>query len=302
MSDALASPDQPSATIRRVNTGRPERRILTSSVALVVPSSELESFRGPFVGAPLQGALSVVSAAHLQPVLLMDDGRDRGPLLHYLCDGHVDAAVVVLLHESELLFKALADVPCPVVYIGRSTAELGEDRFWVDADHYGGGRLATRTLLEAGRRRMVTITGPLTYLPAQQRLDGFLDELADWGLQPLGVAHGDFHMQSGSMAMANLIHQAPDADGLFAGSDLMAAGALRVLKAAGRSVPQDVALVGFDDTVVAATSAPPLTSVNQPLRQMGMQAAELALQALGGGITEPRQIVLPTTLTWRESV
>jgi DNA-binding LacI/PurR family transcriptional regulator len=288
--------------MRDVNSGRPERRGDTGSVALVVPSSELESFRGPFVGAPLQGASSVVSAAHLQPVLLMDDGQDRVPLLHYLQGGHVDAAVVILLHESETLFKDLRDAPCPVVFIGRPTPELGEDRYWVDADHYGGARLATRTLLEAGRRRMVTITGPLTYLPAQQRLDGFRDELAEWGLEPLGVAHGDFHMQSGSMAMANLIHHAPDIDGLFAGSDLMAAGALRVLKASGRAVPSDVAVVGFDDTVVAATSAPPLTSINQPLREMGVCAAELALRALRDGVAEPRQIVLPTTLTSRESI
>jgi DNA-binding LacI/PurR family transcriptional regulator len=232
----------------------------------------------------------------------MDDGRDPGPLLHYLRHGHVDAAVAILLHESELLFRALEDVPCPIVYIGRPTLELGEDQSWVDADHYAGARLATRTLLEAGRRRLVTITGPLTYWPAQQRLDGFRDELADCGLEPLGVAHGDFLMQSGAMAMANLIHMAPEADGLFAGSDLMAAGALRVLMASGRSVPQDVAVVGFDDTVVAATSAPPLTSINQPLREMGVRAAELALQALREGATESRQVVLPTTLTLRESV
>lgn len=274
----------------------------TGSIALIVPSSELESFRGPFVWAPLQGAVSVVSAERLQPVLLMDDGRDRGPLLHYLCDGHVDAAVAILLHESEVLFKALGDVPCPIAYVGRSTRELGEDRCWVDADHYLGARLATRTLLEAGRRRMVTITGPMGYWPARQRLDGFSDELSDWGLDPLGVAHGDFHLQSGAMAMANLIHRAPEADGLFAGSDLMAAGALRVLKASGRNVPQDVAVVGFDDTVVAATTTPPLTSISQPLREMGVRAAELVVRALRDGVTEPRQVVLETTLTWRESV
>jgi len=285
-----------------MNSGRPAGRGEAGSVALIVPSSELESFRGPFVGAPLQGALSVVSAAHLQPVLLMDDGRDPGPLLHYLCGGHVDAAVVILLHESEMLFKALGDVPGPVVYVGRPTPELDESRFWVDADHYGGGRLAARTLLEAGRRRLVTITGPMTYLPAQQRLNGFRDELVEWGLEPLDVAHGDFHMQSGAMAMANLIHRTPDIDGLFSGSDLMAAGALRVLNASGRSVPEDVAVVGFDDTVVAATSAPPLTSINQPLRELGARAADLALTAMKDGTAEPRQLVLPTTVTWRESV
>ena len=285
-----------------MNPGRSAEVNDARSVALIVPTSELESFRGPFVGAPLQGASSVVSASSRQPVLLLDDGRDPTPLVRYLRGGHVDAAVAILLHESESLFKALGDVPCPVVYIGRPSAELGEDRLWVDADHYAGARLATRTLLEAGRRRLVTITGPLTYLPARQRLDGFRDELADWELQPLGVSHGDFHMPSGSMAMANLIHRTPDLDGLFAASDLMAAGALRVLAASGRGVPGDVAVVGFDDTVVAATSSPGLTSIHQPLRELGVRAAQLALESLEAGGASHRQIILPTTLTWRESV
>jgi len=285
-----------------MTSGR-SRRSGADSIALIVPSSELGSFRGPFVGAPLQGASAVVSSAACQPVLLLDDGKDPRSLARYLDGGHVDAAVAVLLHESELLFAALRDVSCPVVYVGRPTSQLGDDQSWVDCDHYAGGRLATRTLLEAGRRRLVSITGPLGYLPARQRLDGFLDELRDWGLEAVGVAHGDFSMQSGSLSMANLVHRAPGADGLFSASDLIAAGALRVLKASGRRVPEDLSVVAFDDTVVAATAVPALASVHQPLREMGERAAELALAAVAAeGGTTPRQLILPMTLTARESV
>lgn len=273
------------------------------SIGVVVPSSELQGFRGPFVGAPLQGASSVISASHRQPVLLLDDGRDPEVLVHYLSQGHVDAAVVILLHETEQLFRQLRDVPCPIVYVGRSSADLGDESSWVDGDNYAGARLATRALVEAGRRRLVTITGPLGYLPAARRLEGFCDELRDWGLEPLAVAGGDFTMQSGSMSMANLMHQAPDADGVFAASDLLAAGALRVLAASGRRVPRDISVVGFDDTVVAATSAPALTSVRQPLQEMGARAAELAIEALRDPDgAKPQHVELPMTLTFRDSI
>jgi DNA-binding LacI/PurR family transcriptional regulator len=276
----------------------------TGSIGVVVPSSELEGFRGPFVGAPLQGASSVISASHRQPVLLLvDGGRDPDVLVHYLAQGHVDAAVVILLHETEQLFRSLRDIGLPIVYVGRSSLDLGDESWWVDGDNYAGARLATRALVEAGRRRLVTITGPMSYLPAVRRLEGFRDELAAWGLEPVAVANGDFTMQSGSMAMANLMHAAPDADGLFASSDLLAAGALRVLTASGRRVPQDLSVVGFDDTVVAATSAPALTSVRQPLREMGARAAELAIEALQDlDGAKPRHCELPMTLTVRDSI
>lgn len=290
---------RPNAAARSLRRG--DKGPDTGSIGVVVPSSELEGFRGPFVGAPLQGASSVISAAHRQPVLLLDDANDPEILVRYLSLGHVDAAVVILLHETEQLFRSLRDVRCPVVYVGRSSAELGDESCWVDGDNYAGARLATRTLVEAGRRRLVTITGPLGYLPAARRLEGFQDELRDWGLEPVAVANGDFSMQSGSMAMANLMHRAPDADGVFAASDLMAAGALRVLAASGRRVPQDLSVVGFDDTVVAATSVPALTSVRQPLREMGARAAEIALEALRGP-AEPRHVELPMSLTLRDSV
>jgi len=281
---------------------RSVRRDEAGSIGLIVPSSELGSFRGPFVGAPLQGATAVIAEASRQPVLLLDGGRDPRPLVRYLDGGHVDAAVAILLHESESLFRTLGELRCPVVYVGRPSTDLGTERSWVDADHYHGARLAARALLEAGRRRMVTITGPMSYLPSQRRLDGFRDELADWGLAPLAVANAvEFTLQSGSMAMATLMARAPEADGLFASSDLLAAGALRVLKASRRRVPDDVAVVAFDDTVVAATSVPALTSVHQPLREMGARAAELALEALEDPGVLPCQIELPTTLTTRES-
>lgn len=287
----------------RTNTAaRALRSGATGSVALVAPSSELEGQGGPFVGAPLRGATAVLFERSVQPVLLLDDARDRAPLLRYLRSGHVDAAVVVLQRESEPLFAELGDLPLPVVFVGRPRATMDASLTSVDSDHYGGGRLAARALLEAGRRRLATVAGPAGYAPADERARGFRDELAAWDVAPGPVAHGTFSMSSGAAAAAAVLRRDPALDGLFAGSDLMAVGALRVLESGGRRVPADVSVVGFDDTVVAETCDPPLTSVRQPLRELGARAAALVLDVLRDPDAAPRHVVLPTSLTIRESV
>lgn len=278
------------------------RRGDSGSIALIAPSSHLDGFLGPFVGAPLQGASAVLFERALQPVLLLDDGRNPAPLIRHLASGHVDAAVVILHSESEPLFRKLDDARIPVVYVGHPTAELDAGHSYVDCDHYGGARMAVRAMLEAGRRRITMIGGPVSYFPAIERLRGFHDELQEWGVAPGPVAHGDFDMPSGFHAVAQLLRRMPDLDGLFAANDLMAIGALRVLEAGGRRVPDDVSMVSFDDTVVAETADPPLTSVRQPFRDIGAKAAEMALDVLVNPQDYPQHVLLPTTLTIRDSV
>lgn len=286
----------------RTNTAaRALRSGSTGSVAVVVPNSELDGLSGPFVGAPLRGATTTLFAHGRQPVLLLDDGLATGQLLRYLTGPHVDGAVVILHHETETLFRRLHGVTVPVVYVGRTSDELAADASFVDCDNYGGARAATRALLEAGRRRLATIAGPSTYRPVTERLRGFVDELADWGLAPGPVVHGEFSMAAGAAAAAQLL-QRTTVDAVFAQSDLLAVGAVRVVTSAGRRVPDDVSVVAFDDTVVAATSDPPLSSVRQPLYEMGARAAELLLEAIGGTSTGPQQDTLPTSLTTRASV
>nr|WP_216645696.1 LacI family DNA-binding transcriptional regulator [Isoptericola halotolerans] len=287
----------------RTNTAaRALRSGSTGSVALVAPSSELDGGSGPFVGAPLRGASSVLFGRSLQPVLLLDDERDRQPLVRYLSAGHVDAAVVVLQRESLPLFRELAELDLPMVFVGRPTTAMDAGLSVVDCDNYGGGRQAARVLLEAGRRRLATITGPAGYAPSDDRLRGFQDELEDREIRPALVVGGDFSLESGSVAARDVMARRPDLDGLFAGSDLMALGAMRVLHDTGLRVAHDVSVVGFDDTVVAESASPPLTTVRQPLREMGERAAGLVLEMLGAPGSPPRQEFLPTSVTRRRSV
>ncbi|WP_222851785.1 LacI family DNA-binding transcriptional regulator [Phytoactinopolyspora mesophila] len=287
----------------RTNTAaRALRRGASGSIALIAPSSHLDGFLGPFVGAPLQGASAVLFDRALQPVLLLDDGRNSAPLIRHLSSGHVDAAVVILHSESEPLYRELDEASIPVIYVGHPTVELDPGRSFVDCDHYGGARMAVRALLEAGRRHIAMIGGPPSYFPAAERVRGFQNELDEWGVSPGPAAHGDFEMPSGSRAAAQLMRRMPDIDGLFVANDLMAVGALRVIEASGRRVPDDVSIVSYDDTVVAETADPPLTSVRQPFRDMGARAAEMALDSLVNPQDYPRHVLLPTTLTVRESV
>lgn len=287
----------------RTNTAARALRSGTSgSVAVIAPNSEVEGLSGPFVGAPLRGATTTLLEHSILPVLLLDDGQEPTPLTGYLTSGHVDGAVVILQRETETLFRQLRGLPIPVVYVGHPTTELTEDDTFVDSDNYGGARLAARALIEAGRTNIGTIAGRAPYRPALERLRGFNDELAAWGMTPVPVAHGDFTMASGAVAMAQLLKRSPAVDGVFVQSDLMAVGAMRVLTASGRQIPTDVSLVGFDDTVVAATADPPLTSVRQPLQEMGAIAARIVLGSLGSRITEPQHVFAQTRLVVRDSV
>jgi DNA-binding LacI/PurR family transcriptional regulator len=173
----------------------------------------------------------------------------------------------------------------------------------VGADNAGGARMAVRHLLRRGCRRIATITGPLDMEGAQARLAGYREALAEQGLggDERLVVNADFTEQGGRAAMTVLLEREPELDAVFCGSDVMAAGALQVLRAAGRRVPQDVALIGFDDSIVARHTDPPLTSVRQPTQEMGRTMARMLLEEIAEPARDRRQLVLATELVVRES-
>ena len=271
------------------------------AIGLVVAFNEIGSLNGTFFASAMKGAAKGLSAGDVQPVLLPADDEDQTKIPKFLRSGAVDGVIVILQHEITHLVEVLADSPVPIAWIGRPHGENSEDSIVVDVDNYGGGVLAARALVEAGRRRIGIITGPPDMDQANERARGWAEELTRAGIAPGPIVHGDFTMDSGMAAMARLLQRDPDLDGVFASSDLMAAGAMRVLQAAGRRVPVDVSLVGFDDVLIATTSEPPLTTVRQPLEEMGRTAAE-ALIAIIHGRRADREQVLPTTLVRRESL
>jgi DNA-binding LacI/PurR family transcriptional regulator len=274
----------------------------SDSIAVVITEPASRLFNDPFFPRLVRGISAALSIRDLQLVLLMpNDEVDEQRTVRYLTAGHVDGVILVSLHGNDPLPDQLATRRIPSVVLGRPPR--GVDIDYVDADNRDGGRRATAHLVERGRRRIATITGPRDMVAGIDRLAGYRDALADAGI-PVDdglIATGDFTQAGGEAAMERLLAEGPDLDAVFCASDLMAVAALGVLQAAGRRVPDDVAVVGYDDSPIATTTRPELTSVRQPIEEMGREMVHL----LAGGIEQngrvPRHIVLATELIARAS-
>ena len=274
----------------------------SDSIAFVVSEDEERFFSDPFFAAVLRGSHAVVSTAGLQVVfVVVSTPDDREQFGRFASSGHVDGVILVSAHGDDPLPHRLRRSGVPVVLAGRPFGG-DADAPYVDSDNVGGGRQAAGALLDAGRRRLATITGPADMSASLDRYEGFTAVLRDAGapLDPARVQPGDFSVEGGRRAMERLLEVSPDLDGVFAANDLMAVGALQVLTERGRSVPGDVAVIGFDDVALAAAATPALTTVRQRLDLLGRELAQLLLAAVDGG-PSGAGVVLPTELVRRAS-
>ena len=272
------------------------------SVALVVSESHARFFSEPFFAGMVRGVSAALAETGVQLLLLIaQDLPDRSRLERYVVGGHVDGVLLASLHGDDPLPGALERASVPAVLAGRPAGPLPAS--YVDADNRGGAGKAVEHLVRRGRRRIATITGPLDMGVGLDRLEGYREGLAAAGLaadEDL-VEPGDFTEEGGAAAMARLLARpGPPVDAVFAASDLMAAGALRALRAAGRRVPEDVAVVGFEDSAVARYAQPPLTTVRQPIEEMGRQAARMLLAKIAGE-TGGMHLILDVDLVVRAS-
>lgn len=272
----------------------------TDAVALVIAESEERVFGEPFFAGVVRGIGTALAERNRQLVLLLAPDDRTASLSDYLTSQHVDGVLLLSLHDEDTLAARMVERGVPVVLGGgmRPDAEVG----YVDNDNAGGARLAVQHLVERGRRTIATITGPLDMQVGRVRLAAYADVLAETGLEagPDLVARGDFSHASGQRAMAELLARRPDLDAVFCANDPMAAGALGVLREAGRRVPEDVSVVGFDDSRIALSTTPRLTTVHQSADAMGREMVGL-LHELIAGAGVPGARVLPTSLVVRES-
>lgn len=257
----------------------------TGAVAVVIAEPETRVFADPFFSQQLRGISRELTSHETQLLLLLvERPSDHDRIARFLTARHVDGALMFSLHDKDPLPAIARDSGLPTVYGGRPGwpgAEDDPDLLYVDTDNRDGARQAVAYLLEQGRRRVVAITGPLDQTAAQDRLAGYRDALGEERFADSLVAYGDFTPHSGERAMAELLDRHPDLDAVFAGNDLMATGALRTLRFRGRRVPDDVAVVGYDDLEPATWADPPLTTVRQDVRRMGELMARLLLRRMG---------------------
>jgi DNA-binding LacI/PurR family transcriptional regulator len=173
----------------------------------------------------------------------------------------------------------------------------------VGATNWLGGLSATRHLLELGHRRIAVITGPPWAMSSRARLDGYRTALETAGipLDPALLRHGAFELADGAGHTSELLGLADPPTAIFAFNDGMAIGVYHAASAAGRRIPADLSVVGFDDYPLAPWLAPPLTTVHQPMREMGAAAARVMVQLAAGETPEVSRLELSTTLMVRSS-
>ncbi|AEV88820.1 LacI family transcriptional regulator [Actinoplanes sp. SE50] len=275
----------------------------TDSVALILPETANRVFSDDlFFPAIIRGVGMELEAADKQLVLMMT-GSEAGHhrVERYAVAGHVDGVMFASIHGADPLPGALARRGIPVICSGRPmTAGSDPAVPYVDVDHAGGVAAAVHHLIRTGRRRIATIAGPQDMVAGIERLAGYHATLQAAGLPELAVT-GDFTRESGITGMRELLARDPELDAVFVASDLMAHGALTALREAGRRVPADVAVIGFDDFDISRYSDPPLTTVRQPIGEIGQTLARQMLLLIAGEQDVPNSVVLPTELIVRDS-
>ena len=287
----------PNLAARSLVTGR------SDSIAFLVEETEERMFADPFFLGMLRSAQETVAEAGLQLVFtVMTRPEDHERFLAYAAGGHVDGVLLMSLHGKDKLPQRLEDLGVPTVLSGRPLSR--RRRLWyVDSDNVGGGRLATSFLIESGRDHVATVAGPGDMCAGQDRLSGYRAAVEGAGLvYDHGlVAVGDFTTTGGYAAAKRLLAARPEVDAIFAASDLTAIGVLRAVRESGRRIGDDVAVVGFDDIPAAAEQQPPLTTVRQPIPELGAAMTRLLLARIQGREDLERARVLPVELVVRDT-
>ncbi|WP_326656130.1 LacI family DNA-binding transcriptional regulator [Streptomyces sp. NBC_00385] len=257
-------------------------------------------FADPFFGRVVTGVVNYLRPRGMHPVLMFaETSRAREDVVSFLRQGSADGALVVSTHAEDPLPGMLTDAGLPAVLYARPARPVRIS--YVDLAHQDGARLAAEHLLARGCRRLATITGPLDVPAGQDRLAGFRDTMAQHGHPYIPIAEGQFTQESGEAAMERLLTEHPDLDGVFAANDLMATGACHVLREQGRRVPEDVAVIGFDDSSAASACRPPLTTVRQPVEAMAAEMARLLIDGLSKPDGATTSVIFEPALVVRDS-
>jgi LacI family transcriptional regulator, repressor for deo operon, udp, cdd, tsx, nupC, and nupG len=285
---------RPNLSARRLRNGR------SGLIALSIPE----------IAAPYFAELAdqVVAAAEARGLTVLIDktGGQRGHeqqtaagIRSNLVDGTIASPLAMTAHDVELLGRTH-----PLVLLGERLSQVAVDHVAIDSVE--AARVATQHLLDLGRRRIAVIgTGEDITNTGRLRLRGYQDALAGAGLAPDPGLSGDarwYHRPDGQVAMQELLARRPDLDAVFCFNDLLAIGALRALREAGRRVPEDVAVVGFDDVEDCLYTAPPLTSIAPDKDAIATTAVDLLVRRMDGTApAEPQEVFPPFALAVRES-
>jgi DNA-binding LacI/PurR family transcriptional regulator len=270
----------------------------TYTVTLLVPESTSKVFADPFFATVVEGVARYLNTTDYMLNMVTSSESNPEKTRRYLLGGNVDGVLVVSHHSGDHSWAHL-NGSLPLVFAGRPLMDVS-DSYFVEVDNEEGAVDATTRLIKDGRRHIATIAGPQDMPPGVDRLAGWRSSLAAAGLDDALVETGDFTVTSGAAAMRRLLDRGKPLDGLFAANDQMAAGAYSVIKERGLRIPEDIAVVGFDDDYYATSLSPALTTIHHPIAALGEKMAELLVELIEGRPAE-RIHRLPTSLVVRES-
>ena len=275
---------------RSLATGR------AGSLAFLLTEPQQLLFDDPTFALLLRGAAEALAQRSMTLVLLVaGTAAERSSVAQFLSAGHVDGVMLISSHESEPLLDQLIEVGIPTVCCG---IPLGHERdlSTISVDEIASAKTMAAHLAAQGHTRIGMIAGPDDTPGGRYRLVGFREQLGDLFDEAL-VEVGDYSFESGQAAMTRLLEH--DVDAVFAASDRMAAGAIAAIRRAGLRVPEDIAVAGFDDSGLAATHEPPITTMRQPWEQISAQMVSVLLEVIAGA--SPRSVILDTELIVRDS-
>ncbi len=284
---------RPNRAARALSTGR------TGMVAIVI-DDDPTALSDPFWGVLLAGISRVFLANDLHSLLMVThlDSPD-GAIAHYLEGGEVDGAIFLQVHKDAVINKVNSQ-GLPVLMVGRPI-EGESDISYVDTDNVGGGFQATQYLFDRGCKNVATLTGDLEASAGFDRLSGYrkAHEVAGIEVNEDLIARANWSFESAKLMTLRLLAKNPDIDGIFAANDIMAIAAIAAIQERGRRVPDDISVIGFDDSLLSQTHRPAITTVRQDIIGLGVAAAESMIALLQGQDVEPQ--VLQTEIMIRET-
>ncbi|MEO8288696.1 MAG: LacI family DNA-binding transcriptional regulator [Chloroflexota bacterium] len=285
---------QPNIAARSLASGR------TQIIGLAIPTGVTTLFTDPYFPLLIQGITSTCNANdHSVMLWLGEPEYERRTIRQILQGGLIDGVILASALMDDPILAALQKRQLPFVLIGRHVPN--EPVSYVDVDNLSSSREMVSYLLRLGRERVATITGPRNMIAGVDRLEGYLMALRERRIpvDPRLIVESDFTEEGGYRSMQRILPFEPDA--IFAASDAMAVGAMRAIRDAGKRIPEDIAVAGFDDIPLASRTDPPLTTVRQPIQRMGSVAVETLIDIINHPHAQPRRVLLATDLIIRSS-
>ncbi len=272
----------------------------TNILGLVIPTGISSLFTDPYFPIFIHGVSSACNAKNHSVMLwLAEPEYERRTIRQVLHNGFVAGVIVSSMLLDDPLVEALLEANFPFVLVGRHLSNTNVS--YVDVDNRKSAQDIVTHLLRVGHQRIAHISGPLNIVSGLDRQEGYLTALRSRGatVDPQLIVEADFTEDGAALAMQRLLPRKPQA--VFAASDAMAVGAMRIIRDAGLRIPDDIAVVGFDDLPFAERHLPSLTTIRQPIHQMGEMAVKTLLELLEHPDMGPQRVILPTQLMIRES-